>query len=173
MQNDGTRIRRLTDHWAWGPSWSSATPLTGMAFKKTSFRFPGDGIRNNNKSIGPFCCTGERAIVINQDGNPLGYIHFYSWKGQALFANAARTRSIAPDIEILVSGLADLTSPSARQVESSVSFLAEEMVPEAFRSTRAGGLYYTVTIEEAILEERQGVMYFDMQSVVVRVDVSP
>jgi hypothetical protein len=54
-----------------------------LVLEKSSFEFPDDGVSMNNARIGPFCCTGHIAIVNSKEGNPIGYIHFLSWDGQA------------------------------------------------------------------------------------------
>lgn len=138
--------------------------------RKISFKLPGDGIPNNNQQIGPFCCTGETVIVTRNDGNPVGYVYFYIWKGQAY--NIGNNRSIASGIEILVSGLRDLSDLHSEQIKSSVYFAAEEMQIGNSRSTKAGELYYKVTITDVKLETSSNMTYFDMDSVAVKVDVS-
>ena len=149
---------------------SGIAPTPTSIFRQSSFVLPNDGIPNNNQPLGPFCCTGKTAIVFGNDGNPEGYIYFYSWDGQAY--NVGDNRSIAPDIKILVSGVADLSDVHSEQQESSISFSAVDMIQGQSRSTRAGDLYYQVTIENANLETLNGITYFDMGSVVVIVDVS-
>jgi len=85
---------------------SARTETEDVKLQKYSFRLPGDGQRNNNGSIGPFCCTGQTAIIRRADGIPVGYAYFFSWKGQAYKTGA--DSSTAPDIQILVSALSDL-----------------------------------------------------------------
>ncbi|MCS6805585.1 MAG: hypothetical protein NZ823_10655 [Blastocatellia bacterium] len=138
--------------------------------EKASFRLPDEGVRNNNGYIGPFCCTGVTAIVKNKSNEPIGYVYFYGWEGQAYIVGA--NRSIAPSIEIWVSGLADLSNILSRQEISKIYFAASEMSPGQSRSTIAGGLLYTATIEIANLELFNDSTYFDMGSVAVRMDVS-
>ena len=137
--------------------------------EQTSFYLPGDGVLNNNGYIGPFCCTGETATVRRSDGSPIGYIYFFGWEGQAYQVG---DRAIAPSIEILVSGAASLSDIHSEQQESKVAFLAEEMTPGASRSSEAGSLFFTVTIEKAELTTHDGRTYFFMGEVAVRVDVS-
>jgi len=103
---------------------------------RTTCRLPGDGAQNNNQAIGPFCCTGETLTIRRRDGKAAGYVYFYGWKGQTYTVGG--NRSFAPDIEILVSGLADPTNPSSEQEKSSVYFVACDMVPGASRSATAG-----------------------------------
>jgi hypothetical protein len=145
-------------------------PTPTSMFRQTSFILPNDGKSNNNQSIGPFCCTGHTATVVGNDGYAVGYIYFYAWDGQAY--NVGNNRSIAPNIKILMSGLKDLSMANSTQQESSVFFSANEMINGNSRSTQAGSLYYTATIDKANLVLQDNLTYFDMGSVVVRVDVS-
>jgi hypothetical protein len=139
--------------------------ISSPRLDRTRFYLPGDGIRNNNQRIGPFCCTGETAIVYTNRGYPAGYVYFFGWVGQSY--NVGDT-SIAPDIQILVSGLANLSKPTSQQLQNVISFRASEMRPGVSRSARAGSLYYTVTIERAKIRDGN---FFDMGSVAIRVDV--
>jgi hypothetical protein len=132
---------------------------------------PGDGLPNNNQAIGPFCCTGETAIVTRNDNNPVGYIYFYSWRGQS-YNFGSGSISIAPDMEIPVSGLADMSDLKSEQIKSSVYFAAQEMNTGNWHSTQAGQLYYKVTILRANVVTRDNMPYFVMGTVSVKVDVS-
>jgi hypothetical protein len=134
-----------------------------------SFRLPGDGIRNNNKRIGPFCCTGWTAIVHGPDDRPLGYVYFYGWAGQAY--NCGKGKSIVPDLIVLVSGLANLTDSNSPMEKSQVQFTAAEDSMGTVKSTDAGALRFKVTLEKAEVEMRSR-PYFSMGSLGVRVDVS-
>src|SRR5690242_16559938 len=57
------------------------TNRSSLRLAKKSFEFPGDGQKNNNRTIGDFCCTGETAIIQTSSGSPLGYIYFYDFPG--------------------------------------------------------------------------------------------
>lgn len=133
-----------------------------------SIHLPGDGLTNGNGYIGPFCCTGETAII-SANGTPVGYIYYYGWQGEAY--NVA-DGSVATDIEILVSGLSNLANPSSEQIQSSVSFLAEELVPGATKSTQAGELIFSVAVEDAELEEFNDELHYRMGSAEVIVNIS-
>jgi hypothetical protein len=141
-----------------------------MRLVRTSFRLPGDGVPNNNQSIGPFCCTGETLTVRRADGNAAGYVYFYSFEGGF---NISSNRSGATSMEILVSGLANMANANSPQQQSSVRFLASEMKPGVTRSTRAGGFVFKVTVAQARLARGPSGVFYEMGSVVVRVDVSP
>jgi hypothetical protein len=143
----------------------------GQELRQSSFNFPGDGTPNKNQSIGPFCCTGETATVRTTDDKAVGYIYFYSWNGQAI-TKSDDSRSFVPDVEILVSGLADPSKPDSEQVKSSVPFKASEMIPGATGTTTAGALSFKVTVQNATLESIAGVTYAEMGSVAVAVDVT-
>jgi hypothetical protein len=88
-----------------GPSSvETPSPATGrqVALEKVVFRLPGDGIPMNNARVGPFCCTGDVAIVRSTDGNPIGYIYFFDWEGKSY--NIEGGDSIVQDFAVLVSG---------------------------------------------------------------------
>jgi hypothetical protein len=138
-------------------------------FRQFSFNLPADGRSNNNGYIGPFCCTGSTATVLNLNGDPVGYIYFFSWNGQAY--NYGNT-SIAPDLKILVSGLSNFSDTNSAQVQSSVDIQASEMQVGASRSTTAGSLAFTVTITNFTAVTYNGQPYYDMGTITVRVDVS-
>jgi hypothetical protein len=38
-------------------------------------------VRNNNDTIGDFCCTGETATIRTAQGTPAGFIYFYGFSG--------------------------------------------------------------------------------------------
>lgn len=143
----------------------------GESQSRWSFEMPGDGTRNDNGYVGPFCCTGETAVVKSDDGSELGYAYFYGWKGQAYLTSA--DTSAAPDLAILVAGLDDLDTPSATIEKSEVAFTADELIAGHSRSTQAGALVFTVTIEHAELQTGPSGTMFDMGSLEVRIDVDP
>jgi len=144
------------------------TEAEDVQLQKYSFRLPDEGQRNNNGSIGPFCCTGRTAIIRRADGIPVGYAYFYSWKGQAY--NTGAHSSAAPDIQILVSALSDLADSNSKSRQDSISFLAKEMSPGASRSIQVGRLAFKVTILQAI--QLNCGAYVDMSSVRAQLDVS-
>jgi hypothetical protein len=141
-------------------------PLAASSPKHTvtSFVFPGGGERNNNRSIGPFCCTGETATIRSEDGRPLGYIYFFSWKGQACNVKGG---SVVPSVEILVSGLVDLSNPDSQMEKASALFHPEG---ETRKKVRAGGLSFDVSISAQSPCNSED--YFDMSSIKARVDAS-
>jgi len=118
---------------------------------KTSFSLPDDGIEMKNARVGPFCCTGNIVIVRSSDGGPVGYIYFYSWKGQAYNVEGG---SIVPDISILVSGpatLASLGNSGADQPTSHIEFQAAQLNPQS-QWIQAGLLQYRATVLDFKLE---------------------
>jgi len=156
-----------------------ATPATnapdaaddaGADFLQTSFLLPKDGTPNNDGPIGPFCCTGTTAIVRDRAGAPVGYAYFFGWKGDAY--NTGADTSAASDVDILLSGVADLSAPDAAQVTGDVDFLAADMKPGAALVTKVGALLYTVTIVDVTPVMLNDQTFFDMGSLVIRVDVS-
>jgi hypothetical protein len=36
-------------------------------------------VRNNNDTIGDFCCTGETTTIRTAQGTPAGFIYFYGF----------------------------------------------------------------------------------------------
>jgi hypothetical protein len=156
-----------------GSAWVEVTiqrPAAETGQTRTwSFRLPEDGTMNNNKKIGPFCCTGWTAIVRGPDDRPVGYIYFYGWAGQAY--NCGHGKSIVPDLIVLVSGLANLTDSNSPMEKSQVQFTAAKDPTGTNKSTEAGALRFNITLEKAEIEMR-GRPYFVMGSQGVRVDVS-
>ena len=156
-----------------GSAWVEVTiqrPAAETGQTRTwSFRLPEDGTMNNNKKIGPFCCTGWTAIVRGPDDRPVGYIYFYGWAGQAY--NCGHGKSIVPDLIVLVSGLANLTDSKSPMEKSQVQFIAGKDPTGTNKSTEAGALRFDITLETAEIERRH-VAYFVMGSPSVRVDVS-
>ena len=90
---------------------------TSIVLAKGSFEFPGDGQKNNNQSIGDFCCTGETATVQTNMGAPLGYIYFYDFPGGGVLVGDG-SRSAAEEFSVLVSGSRDPTRPDSPRVKS-------------------------------------------------------
>lgn len=136
---------------------------------KESFEFPGDGTRNDNRTIGDFCCTGETATVQSDSGAPLGFIYFYDFPGGGTKALDG-TRSAASRFSVLVSGISDTSqSGSSPRVKSSIVFDAEELSKGSRKRVRAGALQFTVTIQAATLDPSSG--RYLMDSVRCKVDV--
>lgn len=122
----------------------STTQRTVITVHKAnwSFVFPGGGQRNNNATIGDFCCTGETMTLLNQNNKPLGYAYFFSWDGQAYNLPPS---SIAPNFRIFLSGTTDLKATNPR-AQSSVFFSADECSIGKTKRVRVGNLDYTVKI---------------------------
>ncbi len=133
----------------------------------TSFRFPGDGERNNNRTIGPFCCTGETATIRTNEGTPIGYIYFYDFEDAV---NVSNTKSAAGKLKILVSGSSDFSQADASQIQHQLIFAAGNSSKGTTRAVEAGNLKFVATLENAVVDGNAGTR-FDMGSVKVRVDV--
>lgn len=148
-------------------------PIQEISLAKSSFLLPDDGIEMNNARVGPFCCTGNVVIVRSPDGSPVGYIYFYSWKGQAYNVEGG---SIVPDISLLVSGpatLATLGNGGADQPQSQIEFQAAQLNPQS-HWIQAGLLQYRATVLDFKLERGPLFQpYFKMGSLKIRVDVRP
>jgi len=145
----------------------SASPA--VILRNTSFEFPGAGERNNNRSIGDFCCTGETATVRANDGTPIGYIYFYDFDGGVNIGS----RSAAARFGVLVSGVSDPARPAAR-VRSAIEFTAKELKRGLTRQTKAGALRYTATILDIeFLDEAHSRYWMDTIKVRVGVEEAP
>jgi TIR domain len=141
-----------------------------ISLARSSFLLPDDGTEMKNAKVGPFCCTGTVVIVRSADGNPVGYIYFYSWKGQAYNVEGG---SIVPDISVDVSGPATLENSATDQRTSHIAFQAAQLNPQS-DWTRAGLLQYRATVVDFKLERGPSSKpYFKMGSLKVRVDVRP
>lgn len=139
-----------------------------LSLARTHFRLPDDAIPNNNQAIGPFCCTGRTATITASDGRPVGYVYFFAWKGQAF--NQGKT-SFVPDVEVLVSGLADATNPNSTMTKSSAQFSASESAGTS-RVVQAGALKYVISLLPSQTRTEGGEGYFDMSLIRVEVEAS-
>lgn len=138
--------------------------------KKSSFHLPTEGTPNDNKAIGPFCCTGTTAVVEAKDGYPVGYVYFYTWEGQA-YTNG--DTSFAPDVSIQVAGLEDAHDAQSKLIKSQIAWKASEMTVGSARSEQAGDVIFTANIEHVDTHgDSSGTTYFDMSTLAVRVDIS-
>lgn len=138
----------------------------GKSNARWSFELPGDGQPNDNTSIGPFCCTGETAVV-TADGHDIGYGYFFTWKGQAYTDG---TDSWTPDVEIKVAGVKDLENPSSPLVEGAIDFDAAHVASGSKQTTQAGALVFTVTVEHVDVTPQPSI---EMNTFAVRLDVDP
>jgi hypothetical protein len=149
-----------------------ASPSTALAaraalsLETTAFEFPGAGERNNNGTIGDFCCTGETATVRISQGTPVGYIYFHDFAGG--INNGSR--SAATKFGILVSGTSDTTRPKSARVKSSIEFASRELQSGLSRRAIAGVLQFTVTILNVQFVDEAHSRYW-MDSIRVKVDV--
>lgn len=125
----------------------------------------------NNARVGPFCCTGSVVIVRSPDGDPVGYIYFYSWEGQAYKVEGG---SIVPDVSLLVSEPAALTTlgnDGADQPTSQIEFQAAQLNPQS-QWIKAGLLQYRATVLDFKLQRGPLFQpYFKMGSLKILVDV--
>ena len=149
----------------------STTPDAGDALlPRTSFLLPDDGTPNDNGPIGPFCCSGTTLVVRDRANQPVGYVYFFGWHGQAY--NTSSTSSAAPDLSLLVSGVAADADAASPEVTGEIDFDGSEMKPGAARTTKVGRLLYTATLEKVTTQQISGQTYFDMGSLTVRIDVA-
>jgi hypothetical protein len=155
----------ISDETAAGAGGGDAAPL-GPSKARWSFELPSQGTPNDNGDIGPFCCTGVTAVV-NDQGHDLGYGYFFSWKGQA-YTNG--TDSWMPDFTLGVAGVQDLDDPSSPLRMSEIDFDAGHIAEGMKKSTTAGDLVFTVTVEH--VDETPAPM-IQMGTLAVRLDVDP
>jgi hypothetical protein len=151
------------------PRATKEKPQPHLRLENATFEFPGAGKRNNNGTIGDFCCTGETATIRTEQGTPIGYIYFYGFSGGINL----RSGAAADQLSVLVSGISDPVRPNAgsiSRVRSSIEFNASEMKPGLTRQVTAGALQFTVTIVDAqFIDEAHS--RFRMDSVRIKVDV--
>lgn len=144
----------------------------GPSKSRWSFELPSEGTPNDNRSIGPFCCTGVTAVVVSDDGRELGYAYFFGWDGQAYQTEES---AFAPDFAILLAAAIDLEddTPPIELEQGEIAFTAGELVSGLSRSAQVGALYFTATIEHADVEAWSSGPMFNMGSLTVRLDVDP
>jgi hypothetical protein len=135
----------------------------------SSFALPSQGTPNHNTYVGPFCCTGVTAVVDTTSGFDAGYAYFYGWKGQAFEVG---DKSYAPDLQILIAGLADAHDPQSMLVKGEIDFAGSEMTVGAQRTSTAGQLSFTVTIEQVSIVTESDGPYFDMGTLTAGLDVA-
>jgi hypothetical protein len=132
--------------------------------------FPGAGIRNNNDTIGDFCCTGETATIRTAQGAPAGYIYFYGFSGGITNGK----RSAAKRFNVLVSGICDPAQPASARVKSSIDFVAGELKPGLTRQAIAGALEFTVTTQDVqFLDQSHSRFWMDTIRIKVEVQEAP
>lgn len=134
--------------------------------RDSSYDLPGQGVKNENRSIGGFCCTGETATILTADKQPVGYVYVFDWPGQALDVSG---ETMVPGLTIRVSGANVLAPPSAVRQVSSVVFLAEDVSPGAKRDVKVGALGFTVTVTRARRQQINGHWYVDLPSARIHV----
>lgn len=122
------------------------TETIQIAVHKTNWSFilPGGGQRNNNATIGDFCCTGETLTISNQSNAPLGYAYFYGTRntGGIILGNG---QVIIQQFELLVSGTTNIQGTNAR-TQSSIFFPSADCVVGRVKQVQVGNLEYTVKI---------------------------
>jgi hypothetical protein len=153
---------------AYGQNGTAET--TPLKLRELIFDFPGDGERNENRTIGDFCCTGETATIRTDEKAPVGYIYFYSFKGGMNCEVDGGIHSSAREFEVLVSGISDATRLDSKRVKSSIRFCGCEMEPGTAHRTIAGVLQFTATILDVQFTNKTHSSYW-MDSVRVRVEV--
>jgi hypothetical protein len=145
---------------------SPSFPRPSLTIESTTFEFPGAGERNNNRTIGDFCCTGETATVRAAQGTPLGYIYFHDFDGGI----NSGSRSAAIQFGILVSAISNAAQPKSVRVKSSIEFNSKELKPGLSRSTIAGAMQFTATILDVQFVDEAHSRYW-MDSIKVKIEV--
>lgn len=144
----------------------------GDPFQKSSFVLPADGVRNDNKMIGPFCCTGRTITVQDRRGRPVGYVYFFAWEGQAY--NVGPAASIFPSVKVLLAGLQDLSDPASPLVESSVLINPERDYSRGAFAAVAGAIVYRLRpLKWEVVEGPGGRLYFKHQPLELSVQARP
>lgn len=136
-----------------------------------SFDLPGDGTPNENGYVGPFCCTGETAVVKADDGSEIGYAYFYSWEGPGYFTGP--DSSAIPNVTVLIAAVTDKTTVPVTIEQGEIAFQAAELIAGTSRSAQVGDLVFNVIVTHAEILEWSGETMVDMGSLAVRVDVDP
>jgi hypothetical protein len=143
---------------------------SAFQLQNKTFEFPGAGERNNNETIGDFCCTGETATIRTVRGMPTGFIYFYGFSGGITNGK----RSAAKRFRVLVSGSSDPVQPAAVRAKSSIDFAATEMKPGLTHQTIAGALQFTATIQDVqFLDEAHSRFWMDSVKIKVEVQEAP
>ena len=138
-----------------------------VSLERTKYYLPGEGKKNNNSSIGDFCCTGETVTVRSKNGYPLGYIYYYDFRGGM---NISTTQSVASQFSILVSGLSNPSDSKSNHIKQSLDFTSDELYKGAIKSIQAGSLNFKVTILN--VSKYSDINYYEMGTVSSKVDVS-
>jgi hypothetical protein len=149
-----------------GSGETSEDPMLGPSKSRWSFELPSQGTKNDNKYIGPFCCTGVTAVVTNGSSN-VGYGYFFTWQGQA-YTNG--TDSWMPDFEILLAGADQLTEPTLELNQGEIVFVGTAIEPGSVQTANVGDLRFTATVEHVDVNESH---YIQMGTLKVRLDVDP
>ncbi|MDO3624725.1 hypothetical protein [Mucilaginibacter sp. BT774] len=123
---------------------------------------PGMGVRNENQTIGDFCCTGETATILREGDIPVGYIYFYG--------SVPATETAAAKLQIFVSAVPSINNPNSDRVKDEIDFdAASELFSNATKSKIVGGLKFTVTILSVRTTERS---FFD-DGLRIQIDIYP
>jgi hypothetical protein len=128
---------------------------------------PEDAEPHEGKAIGPFCCSGYTAIVPNLQGKAMGYIHFFSWQGQAV---RVQDKVMAPDLMVHVSEELGDKGKDEPLIEA-LSWKAKELVPGSEKSFHLGTFDLLVTVHNAALFELEHGIFYDVGSLKMTVKV--
>jgi hypothetical protein len=79
-----------------------------------NLRVPGAGVRNNNDTIGDFCCTGETATIRTAQGTPAGFLYFYGFSGG--ITDGKRSAASASTLSSAASPIPQLTTRTASSI---------------------------------------------------------
>ena len=145
------------------------TAQNDVVLEKSSYKLSEDGIRLQNSSLGPFCCTGSGIVIRTDVGDPIGYAYFFTWDGQAKIID--NIRSIVPDQDVLVSGAANLDDLlGSNQIEGRIEFDAQN--PSITSGwIRVGVLEYRAVLIDFDLDRLDDKPYFKMGSLDIRLNV--
>lgn len=148
----------------------TAQEPAGSTLAASHFRVPDDAERNENQTIGPFCCTGSTLTVRHVDGYAVGYLHFFFWDGNAFNLDDF---AIFPNLVIDVAGLQDVGDSTSLLVMSQVTISPESNVLQLRFPVTAGALSYTLRLTQAELYPfDDGRTYFKGSTLALAADVS-
>jgi hypothetical protein len=134
---------------------------------RTTLEFPGAGTRNNGAAIGPFCCSGETAVVKDISGNVVGHVNLYGFSGGRM----ANGRHLAESVRVNFSAKY-LTAPDNNDpLRANASFSAAGWTPGTSANLELGILSYSVRLHPTI-QSIDGRKYFDMGLMRATVEVA-
>jgi hypothetical protein len=144
---------------------SAVEHLQAASIRTRALELPGSGVKNANRRIGPFCCTGETATVLDANGQAVGYVYVFGFSGGVNLGGRAAVRTA----NVLVSG--PRADDVADQATSQVDFSAASWQEGTAVRVQAGRLTYVVTLTNADIVLVGNERAFDLESLHAHVEV--